>query len=324
MPRKPKAAREQLGLLEVRLPTAPCVPAIRDALKTWREGGYKGCTETTRILFNHWFRTDHRINGRKFAYYHFQREAIETLVYLYEVANIRRHKDLLEHYAPAEMTDLRLLQHDEFARYAVKMATGSGKTKVIAMAILWHYFNAVAEGRDDYARTFLLIAPNVIVLERLKSDFTNGLIFRRDPMIPPALQTYWDFDAYVRGDSERAHSEGALYLTNIQQFHNRALDDSDEPEAMTGVLGNRPPSLTVETDDFDKRIIARGGLCVVMNDEAHHTHDEDSEWNKFIRGLHESLLTTAAPGRLAAQFDFTATHVTAKVRCLHGPCSITR
>jgi len=205
MPRKPKAPKEQLGLLEVRSPTAPCVPALRAAVQEWREKDYAGITDTTRTLFKYWFPKDgHRMGGRKFEYHYFQREAIETLIYLYEVANVRRHKDLLEGYAKAT-PNLRLLQHDDFARYAVKMATGSGKTKVMALAIVWQYFNVVAEARDDYAKTFLMIAPNVIVLERLKTDFAGGRIFRTDPLIPPTLRTFWDFDVYVRGDAERAH-----------------------------------------------------------------------------------------------------------------------
>ena len=71
------------------------------------------------------------------------------------------------------MPGIHVLQYDDFARYAIKMATGSGKTKVMALAIAWQYFNAVAEGRDDYARSFLLLAPNVIVFERLRSDFAR-------------------------------------------------------------------------------------------------------------------------------------------------------
>jgi len=106
-------------------------------------------------------------NGRKFAYHPFQREAVETLIYLYEVAEIRGHKSLVENFAMR--SDLRLLQYDDFARYCVKMATGSGKTKVMSLAIAWQFFNAVAEARDDFAETFLLIAPNVIVFERLRS-----------------------------------------------------------------------------------------------------------------------------------------------------------
>ena len=88
-------------------------------------------------LLNHWFHTDHRLpNGRKFAYHYFQREAVETLIYLYEVAKVRRHKSLVETYATR--SDLRLLQYDDFARYCVKMATGSGKTKVMSLAVAWH------------------------------------------------------------------------------------------------------------------------------------------------------------------------------------------
>ena len=97
--------------------------------------------------------------------------------------------------------DLRLLQYDDFARYCIKMATGSGKTKVMALAMAWQYFNAVAEGRDDYAKTFLLIAPNVIVFERLRQDFASGRIFRTDPIIPPELRIYWDFECYMRGEA---------------------------------------------------------------------------------------------------------------------------
>jgi len=55
MPRKKKDDPGQIGLLEVRVSTAPCVPGIRDKVKSWRDGGYKGVTDTTRLLLNHWF-----------------------------------------------------------------------------------------------------------------------------------------------------------------------------------------------------------------------------------------------------------------------------
>jgi type III restriction enzyme len=106
----------------------------------------------------------------------------------------------------------------------------------------------------------------------------------------------------MRGEGERASSLGALYLTNVQQFYERQNGEQDEPEELTAVLGPKPPAQTSGIEDFDKRIIDRGGPIVVLNDEAHHTHDEDSEWNKFIHGLH-----AAVPGGLASQLDFTAT-----------------
>jgi type III restriction enzyme len=270
----------------------------------WREPtiGCKGVSDTTKILLNYWFHTDHKLpDGRKFKYHPFQREAIETLIYLYEVAKVRRHKSLVETFATR--SDLRLLQYDDFARYAVKMATGSGKTKVMSLAIAWQFFNAVAEARDDFAKTFLIIAPNVIVFERLRTDFEGGRIFRGDPVIPPELQIFWqDFQCYMRGEGERASSLGALYLTNVQQFYERQSNGGNEPEELTAVLGRKPPAQTSTIEDFDKRIIDRGGCVAVLNDEAHHTHDEDSEWNKIIRGVHAANSTG-----LAAQFDFTAT-----------------
>lgn len=302
MARTRKQDGDQLSLLEARVATAPLVPGVREKVKAWRERGYKGISDTTRILLNYWFYSDHRLpDGRKFAYHYFQREAIETLIYLYEVAEIRRHKSLVETFAIR--SDLRLLQYDDFARYCVKMATGSGKTKVMSLAIAWQFFNAVSEARDDFAKTFLLIAPNVIVFERLRTDFEGGRVFRTDPVIPPELEIFWgDFQHYMRGEGERASSLGALYLTNVQQFYERPGVNEDEPEELTAVLGPKPPTQTSAIEDFAKRIIDRGGPVVVLNDEAHHTHDEESEWNKVIRDLDDEV-----SGGLAAQLDFTAT-----------------
>ena len=303
MPRKSKSGKQQLALLEAKVSTAPCVPAIREKVKAWAAGAkYAGVTDTTRLLLNYWFHTDHRLpTGRRFEYHYFQRDAVETLVYLYEVATARSHKALVEGFATH--ADLRLLQHDQFARYCVKMATGSGKTKVMSLAVAWQFFNAVAEGRDDFAKTFLVIAPNVIVFERLRTDFEGGRIFRQDPVIPPELEIFGrDIQCYMRGESERAGSIGALYLTNVQQFYERPDTGDDEPDAMTGVLGPKPPAGTLMIEDFDKRIAARGGPVMVVNDEAHHVHDEDSEWNKTIRTLHAGV-----SHGLAAQLDFTAT-----------------
>jgi len=303
MARSRKQNPDQLSLLEARVSTAPLVPGIREKVKTWHDGGYKGISDSTRILLNYWFFTDHQLpDGRKFKYHHFQREAVETLIYLYEVEEIRRHKGLVETFATRG--DSRLLQYDDFARYCVKMATGSGKTKVMSLAVAWQFFNAVAEARDDFAKTFLLIAPNVIVFERLRTDFEGGRIFRGDPVIPPELRIFWqDFQFYMRGEGERASSLGALYLTNVQQFYERPDAGQDEPEELTAVLGPKPPAQASDIEDFRKRIADRGrGPVVVLNDEAHHTHEEGSEWNKVIRRLHADVA-----GGLAAQLDFTAT-----------------
>lgn len=305
MPRKAQTGPTQKSLLDRDVKTAPCVPVIREAVAQWVRNGYKGATPTSQTLLNYWFHTDHRtFDGRKFAYYAFQQAAIETLIYLYEVAQIRRHKPLLETYA--SQPNLRLLQYDLFPRYCLKMATGSGKTKVIALAAVWQYFNAVLEDSANYAAATLLIAPNVIVFERLRHDFAGGRVFRTDPIIPPELRIYWDFECYVRGDSERASSQGALYLTNIQQLYERPdSKQASEPEIITLMLGTRPPAQTTTLEPFDQRLVKRGGPVFVINDEAHHTHDEDNEWNQTIRRLHTSLNDHNQPGVI--QLDMSAT-----------------
>lgn len=290
----------QSSLLELKLSTAPCVPAIRRAVAAWRDNGYPGVTATTGFLLNYWFRNDHRLsNGTTFVYHDSQREAVESLIYVFEVARVRRFKALLESYAPND-PNLKLLQHDEFARYCIKMATGSGKTKVMSLAIAWHYFNAICENREDFAKTFLIIAPNVIVFERLRTDFSGGRIFEVDPIIPPELRIFWDMEVYTRGDGERAGSDGALYLTNVQQFHIREKADTSEPDVMTALLGPKPRADNAEAERFADRIVARGEPLLVINDEAHHTHDENLKWNEVIR-------TLAAGVPVASQLDFTAT-----------------
>src|SRR3989449_6430112 len=103
---------------------------------------------STRVLLNYWFEASHKTRtGLAFKYYEFQREAIETLIYVWEVEKVRSRKDLLERYAQ-NAQDLHLPPEDGFARYCTKMATGSGKTKVMALAIAWQYFNAVRRSEE--------------------------------------------------------------------------------------------------------------------------------------------------------------------------------
>jgi type III restriction enzyme len=304
---KKNTAPSQTELLDItaKLKTAPCVPALREAVKAWKAGDYKGVTDTTRILLNFWFKTDHRTRtGLSFKYHASQQEAIETLIFVWEYEKIRTRKGLLERYAQ-DLRDLRLPPYDEFARYCIKMATGSGKTKVMALAVAWQFLNAMREQKDiaeDYAKTFLVVAPNVIVLERLKTDFSGARIFKNDPIVPKELGIFWDdFDCVMRDEGEGAHAEGTLFLTNIQQLYERPdCSDDDEPDAMTAVLGSKPPTKKLEMTDFGDRIGLRSGKLLVINDEAHHTHDEENEWSNVIRRLHGKT-------PIAAQLDFSAT-----------------
>jgi len=262
MPRRTKQLTSplQTDLLDVtaKLRTGPCVPALREAVAAWRAGGYKGVTDTTRTLLNHWFFNDHKLRtGQLFTYHRAQKEAIETLIFVWEFEKVRTRKALLERYAQ-NLKGLVLPMDDYFARYCVKMATGSGKTKVMALAVAWQYLNAVREADDiskDYAKTFLILAPNVIVFERLKTDFDGGRIFRADPIIPKEFEIFWDFECVMRGEAEAAPADGTLFLTNVQQFHEQPdRSAGEEPDVMTGVLGSKPPTKRLELTDFADRI----------------------------------------------------------------------
>jgi type III restriction enzyme len=107
----------ELTVLDPAIGTAPCVPGIKNEVELWVKNNYNdpaGCTNTSQSLLNYWFHSDHRLaDGRSFAYNSAQREAMETLVYLFEVAKVRRQKAMLERYALASK-HVELLRYDDF------------------------------------------------------------------------------------------------------------------------------------------------------------------------------------------------------------------
>jgi type III restriction enzyme len=313
------------------------VPKIRQVVDAWRANGYKGASDTSERLLQYWFGSGHRLNdGREFNYYFGQREAIETLIFIHEVKGITDAADLILGYMDEaaygndifvtrkqiveDIRGKRRLQRlvpdtgqmadqaippEKLPRYAVKMATGSGKTVVMALAVAWSYFHRRFEQGSDLARRFLLLAPNIIVYERLKTDFENETIFRDLPIIPPEWKHEWDFRTVLRGESYSGSASGCLYLTNIQQLYDRGGDD--EPiNPIDMVLGPR-----VKTDGMAKsasilEMVQEHDDLIVINDEAHHVHDEELEWWRVIESLQDRLLKRTDRG-LVAQLDFTAT-----------------
>ena len=288
---------------ERRESAAAFVGGIRRDVDGWRAQGYPGVTETTRRLLLFWFETDHKQKGEEWHYFFCQREAIETLIYLYEVRRLRRMSELAATYA--ERMAVRPAE-DRFARYVLKMATGSGKTKVMSLAIVWSYFNALHHPEIGLPPNFLLIAPNVIVYERLADEFANGKVFREDPLIPREWQSEWQFSVVLRDDASRPSTRGCLFLTNVHQLYaGRDESESDEPDEIAGVMPPPIHSDLTRAAEMRERIVERGPV-LVLNDEGHHLHNDDLEWSKIIYALHEEL-GKRGTGAVAGQFDFTAT-----------------
>lgn len=280
---------------------APLVAKVREAVDAWRTGDYPGASPTSKRLLQHWFADEHQsLSGEPFRWYFAQQEAIETLIYLYEVDRTRSLADLVGRYA----TEPVAVAPQGFPRYVVKMATGSGKTKVMSLALTWAYFQALRETGSSLSSTSLVVAPGLIVYERLLQDFAHARIWSTDPLVPPEWRIDFDLQVCLRGDPVPLQAPGVLLLTNVQQLYDRAPAGPSNP--LEAVLGARPPKDLSAPEPPLRQIAARGPVLVV-NDEAHHLHDE-------VRGeTGEPLQAIQAIGRLhelggvVAQLDFSAT-----------------
>ena len=165
----------------------PLVHKIRQDVSQWRDTDYEGATDTSRALLHWWFKTEHIIPQADgslldFKYYFAQREALETVIYLYEVVKVKDKYDLIRFDSSGTVS--AGFFDEDWLRLVIKMATGSGKTKVMSLIIAWCYFHKLYEPDSKLATNFLVIAPNIIVLDRLRADFDGLKIFFKDPLLP--------------------------------------------------------------------------------------------------------------------------------------------
>ena len=288
------------------------VNGVRARVDAWRAQNYHGASATSRRLLAFWFGDEHRSDdGRPFRFYFCQREAVETFIFLTEIEPVRGLKDLLE-YAEHGMT----IQPGEpkRQRLAIKMATGSGKTMAMSLCIVWSYFHACYEDDSPMTTSFLVIAPNLIVFERLKSDFGEAATFRRDPLVPPEWAHDFDLTVLLQDDPAPVTARGVLYLTNVQRLYepsgargkNKAAPNP--VEAMLGPRVNRDVDASSAEELFDR--IADRQRVMVLNDEAHHVHDEKLKWNQTIERLHDELCARTPDDRgagVVSQLDYSAT-----------------
>lgn len=289
---------------------------LRAMVKEWRDNFYFGASDTSRQLLNHWFGRTHTIgtNGssHEFRYYFCQREAIETLIYLKEFRKLECLSQLIAEYGGtyAETTALGVTEEeDAWSRYAFKMATGSGKTKVMSLAIVWSYFHALRESDSPMARHFIVIAPNLTVFERLKEDFKPAGggpdIFDTDPLIPVEWRGDWNLTTVLQDEASGASTGGTLYLTNIHRlFDNTRERKAGEMHDWMGPAVSKAKAL--DTGAALRERITGHARVMVMNDEAHHVWDPDSAWNEAITFLHDTI-RKRTQGGLVAQLDFSAT-----------------
>ena len=266
----PTGWREQEGRRESRI---LLVPKIRGEVKNWRKAGYPGASEVTLRLFEYWFQEDHAVLGypMPFRFYFCQREAIETLVWLTEVVSQRDAQDLIKSFADIYKKDLLTdnivfqttmdgrrqvrryvpeLDHEgvqdlppqDLRRFAFKMATGSGKTWVMAMAIVWAHFHKKMVSGSELSTNFLVVAPNIIVYQRLERDFASNRIFHDIPLVPPEWKGQFSQRVILRGEETEPDPSGNLFLTNIQQLYETRNGQWTPENAIEALLGRKPSS----------------------------------------------------------------------------------
>jgi len=297
----------------------PLVANVREEVKAWRDRGYAGASDTSRALLSWWFETDHLIeradgSQSQFRYYFAQREAVETVIWLHDVRRARDKFDLLRFDASGAVS--ANMFDEEWPRFVVKMATGAGKTKVLSLLIAWSYFHKFYEPDSTLARNFLLIAPNIIVLDRLRSDFDGLRIFFNDPVLPDNGHAgrNWrdDFQIalHIQDDVRIVRPTGNLFLTNIHRVYlgevpEPSLDDDDLRDYFLAPFGAKPVGKTTDSNTDLGEIVREIDELAVFNDEAHHIHDPRLAWFKCIQDIHHRMLQKDL--RLALQVDVTAT-----------------
>ena len=297
----------------------PLVPKIRKEVHAWREGGYQGATATSRALLRWWFETDHALEGADgtlsaFRYYFSQREAVETAIWLHDVQQVKDKHDLLR-FDSSERLSLSHFQ-ESWPRYVLKLATGAGKTKVLSLLIAWCYFHKLYEPGSTLARNILLIAPNIIVLDRLRADFDGLKIFFNDPILPENghdgknWRDDFQLTLHLQDEVRIVRPIGNLFLTNIHRVYlhevpEPSLEDDDLTDYFLAPFGPTPTGKTNDSKADLGRIIREIEELAVFNDEAHHIHDEKMGWASNIRDIDARMRQQDC--RLSIQIDVTAT-----------------
>ncbi len=294
----------------------PLVSQLRKKVKEWRDSGYAGATDTSKSLLNWWFKTPHLLPKNdgtmaEFQYFFAQREALETIIYLYDVVEVKDKFDLMRFDSSGAVTTGMF--DETWRRFVVKMATGSGKTKVLSLALAWSFYNKLYEPDSALARNFLVIAPNIIVLDRIYKDFQGLRIFFEDPVIPDNgvdgrnWRDDFQLTLHLQDDVRITSPTGNIFLTNIHRVYsgNDIPASPDDEDTMDYFLGKRPSGATTDSKVDLGMIVRDIEELMVLNDEAHHIHDPRMAWFKSIEDIHNRLKQKGAS--LSLQVDVTAT-----------------
>jgi type III restriction enzyme len=239
----------------------------------WRKENYPNTTRISKELLSFWFANPERENHKKLFFA--QQEAVETAIWLNEVAQKSNSGQYIMGRLQQAQKDTSDNTADQLPRIAFKMATGSGKTVVMACLILYHYFNRQEYGNDTrFVDNFLIVAPGVTIKDRL------GVLF-----VDSKNKGAYSEDYYHVRDLVPSHKEpilrnlnARLVITNYHSFEPKQLQGNKRSPFDGKVDLDGKKIDTGNKEDFSrvvKRLLGNFKLnsrLLILNDEAHHCY----------------------------------------------------
>lgn len=233
---------------------------LREELRNWRNGStpYQGTSNVTRRLLEWWFERDEERTAERNRFFFCQREAVEAVIYLYEVRNKQK-----------------MPETGDLLRYALKMATGTGKTLIMALLITWATLHKAKVSNSSLSSNFLVIVPNITVKDRV-SGFPRG-----DGLDPRGAQNlYQAFDTvppeYIDGFRPNVIVRNWQGMINESERDDWIPDEFEEegrfvPASVFLALRRRRRR---SSQNSVQHIIGNWRDVIIINDEAHHVYGE--------------------------------------------------
>ncbi len=291
----------------------------RKEVGLWRTTNYPNTTRVTKELLTFWFNNPERLVTKKLFFA--QQEAVETAIWLNEVAeksNAGQHiLNLLRNGQQTVSDDAA----DQLPRIAFKMATGSGKTVVMACLICYHYFNR-QEYRNDtrFADYFLIVAPGITIKSRLGVLFVDT-----KNKNPKDIEDYYRVRGLIPANLEHRleNLNARLVITNYHTFEPKILQGNKRSpfDGKVNLEGKKID--TGNKEDFAqvvKRTLGKfkpGSRVLILNDEAHHcylpksksktTDNEEADENARAAVWFSGLREIAKKFKVQSVYDLSAT-----------------
>lgn len=291
----------------------------RKEVGQWRTAHYPNTTRVSKELLTFWFNNPERLAIKKLFFA--QQEAVETAVWLNEVAeksNVGQHiLNLLRNGQQTVSDD----PTDQLPRIAFKMATGSGKTVVMACLICYHYFNR-QEYRNDtrFADYFLVVAPGITIKSRLEVLFVDT-----KNKNPNNIEDYYRIRGLIPANMEHRleNLNARIVITNYHTFEPKMLQ-GNKRSPFDGKVDLQGKKIDTDNKEDFSQVIKRtlgkfksGSRILILNDEAHHcylpksksktTDNEEADENARAAVWFSGLREIAKRFKLRVVYDLSAT-----------------